>query len=443
MMPQHSSGWADRASLFSIANTVRGTQSSLCAGLAAGEGGFPAPGAPLLIRIARYRFTVTANEGKFLGPSVSRPAAAFMRRYARIQIIGMASIEITVTAIQDVCPKRHGTALKEMRPFDKLGANGVYVSVQETITGTLAAAGRVDKSLAEQSGLSRERVKALMAEGAVIIGKTTATNPSAKMQAGAHFTITVPAATQPEAQPQDIPLDIAFEDEHLIVINKPAGMVVHPAAGNLNGTLVNALLHHCRGELSGIGGVARPGIVHRIDKDTSGLLVVAKSTAAHEGLAKQFADHSIQRRYLAICAGHPMPLSGTIEGIIGRAPGNRKKMAVLNEDSPRGKHAITHYKVIENLSNSSLIECRLETGRTHQVRVHCASIGHALLGDPAYGRTPTPLRPILQRLRFVRQALHAASLGFDHPISGDFVEFEAELPDDMRELIDETTRSNR
>lgn len=314
------------------------------------------------------------------------------------------------------------------------------MSLSQTITGTLAASGRLDKLLAEASGLSRERVKALMAAGAVVVGKTTATNPSAKMQAGAHFTIEVPPATEPEAQPEDIALDVAFEDAHLIVVNKPAGMVVHPAAGNLTGTLVNALLHHCQGQLSGIGGVARPGIVHRIDKDTSGLLVVAKSTAAHEGLAAQFADHSIHRRYLAVCGGYPVPADGTIEGIIGRSPGNRKKMAVLDEDSARGKHAITHYKTLKTLNNASLVECRLETGRTHQVRVHFASIGHALLGDPAYGRTSAVLRPVLQRLRFVRQALHAASLGFNHPVTGEYVELHAEIPDDMRELIDETTR---
>lgn len=318
------------------------------------------------------------------------------------------------------------------------------MSLSQTITGTLAASGRLDKLLAEASGLSRERVKALMAAGAVLVGKTTATNPSAKMQAGAHFTIEVPPATEPEAQPENIPLDIAYEDEHLVVVNKPAGMVVHPAAGNLSGTLVNAVLYHCAknggGQLSGIGGVARPGIVHRIDKDTSGLLVVAKSTAAHEGLAVQFADHTIHRRYLAVCGGYPVPASGTIEGIIGRSPGNRKKMAVLDEDSTRGKHAITHYKTLKKLNNASLVECRLETGRTHQVRVHFASIGHALLGDPAYGRTSAVLRPVLQRLRFVRQALHAASLGFNHPVTGDYVELHAEIPDDMRELIDETTR---
>ncbi len=322
-------------------------------------------------------------------------------------------------------------------------AHRFSMSESEVITGTVATSGRIDKALAEASGLSRERVKALMAEGAVAVDDTPATNPSAKARAGSTFTITVPPAAEAEAQPQDIPLDIAFEDEHLIVVNKPAGMVVHPAAGNPDGTLVNALLHHCKGALSGIGGVARPGIVHRIDKDTSGLLVVAKSTAAHEGLAAQFADHSIKRRYQAVCGGHPNPSSGTIETRIGRSDNNRKKMAVLPDTSSRGKHAITHYKTIEKLNNCSLVECRLETGRTHQIRVHLGSIGHALLGDPTYGRTPAKLRAILKELGFARQALHAASLGFDHPVTGEFVEFQAEIPVDMRELIDETARSNR
>ena len=311
---------------------------------------------------------------------------------------------------------------------------------QEVITGTLAVAGRVDKGLAEASGLSRERIKALIASGAVTIGKTLLSNPSAKMQEGAHFTILVPPAQAAEAQPQAIALDVAFEDDQLIVVNKPAGMVVHPAAGNPDGTLVNALLHHCRGQLSGIGGVARPGIVHRIDKDTSGLLVAAKTTAAHEGLAAQFADHSIHRRYLAVCGGHPSPAAGTVAGRIGRSDQNRKKMAVLSPDAKRGKEAVTHYRTEKALNDSSLLECRLETGRTHQVRVHCASIGHALLGDPVYGRTPQKLRPVLKRLGFARQALHAASLGFIHPASGEYMEFSAPIPADMQELIDEIMR---
>jgi 23S rRNA pseudouridine1911/1915/1917 synthase len=253
----------------------------------------------------------------------------------------------------------------------------------------------------------------------------------------------VPAAAEATARPQDIPLAVVFEDEHLIVVDKPAGLVVHPAAGHPHGTLVNALLHHCAGRLSGIGGVARPGIVHRIDKDTSGLLVVAKSDAAHEGLARQFADHSIERVYLAVVNGHPTPREGTIRERVGRSDTNRKKMAVLAKDSSRGKHAVTHYKVVRTMTECALLECRLETGRTHQVRVHLASIGHALLGDPVYGRANPRLRPVLKALDFRRQALHAAVLGFVHPVTGDRLRFASDLPQDMEELIDGTVHSNR
>ncbi len=317
------------------------------------------------------------------------------------------------------------------------------MSADEIITGVIQAPARLDKALAEASELSRARVQALIAEGKVSINGAPAVSPSAKVSAGDDFTIQIPPAVEAEAQPQDIPLAVVFEDDHLIVVNKPAGMVVHPAAGNPDGTLVNALLHHCAGQLSGIGGVARPGIVHRIDKDTSGLLVVAKSNSAHEGLATQFADHSIHRRYLAVCGGHPSPTEGTIETRLGRSDANRKKMAVLEKNSSRGKHAITHYSVQQRYAEAALLECRLETGRTHQVRVHCASIGHALLGDPLYGRTPKPLKSLLTQLRFARQALHAAELGFAHPISKENLRFEAEMPDDMRELIDELIRCNR
>ncbi len=311
----------------------------------------------------------------------------------------------------------------------------------EIITGALAVGGRLDKALAEASGLSRERVKALLAEGCVKLGGSPAASPSASVAAGAEFTIAVPAPAAPAAAPQNIALDIVFEDADLIVVDKPAGMVVHPAAGNPDGTLVNALLHHCGdGGLSGIGGVARPGIVHRIDKDTSGLLVIAKSARAHEGLAAQFADHSITRTYRAICGGHPIPPSGRIATLIGRSDRNRKKMAVLEEGTRRGKHAITHYSTVKRLAHCALIECRLETGRTHQVRVHLASIGHALIGDPVYGRTPAPLRALLKETGFARQALHAATLGFIHPASGERVEFHAPTPADMQELIDETAR---
>lgn len=309
----------------------------------------------------------------------------------------------------------------------------------KVITGTIQVAARLDKALADASDLSRERVKALIAQGKVTIGGEPVSSPSGKAQAGSSFAISIPPPENPQAYPQDIPIAVVHEDADLIVVDKPAGMVVHPAAGNWDGTLVNALLHHCRGELSGIGGVARPGIVHRIDKDTSGLLVVAKSDRAHEGLARQFADHSLERAYLAVCAGHPLPLAGTIDQRIGRSDANRKKMAVIDSNSSRGKHAVTHYKTIKRLSHCALIECRLETGRTHQVRVHLASIGHALLGDPAYGRTPAPLRPLLKDLHFERQALHAAILGFIHPVSGNALRFSSEIPSDMRELIDETS----
>jgi len=277
----------------------------------------------------------------------------------------------------------------------------------------------------------------------VRVGGAVPGSASAKAQEGVKFSIHLPPPVDPQASPQDIPVEIVFEDEHLIVVDKPAGMVVHPAAGNPDGTLVNALLHHCRGRLSGIGGVARPGIVHRIDKDTSGLLVVAKSDAAHEGLSGQFADHSIERVYFAVANGHPQPAAGSIDARIGRSDSNRKKMAVLPKESSRGKRAVTHYMTLERLDGCALLECRLETGRTHQVRVHLASIGHPLVGDPVYGRSGSQIRPLLQELGFERQALHAAVLGFLHPISGERLSFASKLPEDMRRLIDGATHRNR
>ena len=308
-------------------------------------------------------------------------------------------------------------------------------SGETIIEGTLAGAQRLDKGLAEASGLSRERIKALMAEGRVEVAGSTTAQGSAKPADGTPFRIRVPQAAPAEAAPQDIPLVIVHEDADLIVVDKPAGLVVHPAAGNLDGTLVNALLHHCAGQLSGIGGVARPGIVHRIDKGTSGLLVVAKTDIAHEGLARQFADHSIHRAYLAVAGGHPVPSAGTVRGAIARSNADRKKMALVADG--RGKHAVTHYRTLERLDSAALLECRLETGRTHQVRVHLASIGHALLGDPVYGRTPPRLRPVLVALQFARQALHAAELGFVHPVMGSEVRFSSPLPADMSALIGE------
>jgi len=304
---------------------------------------------------------------------------------------------------------------------------------ERIISGTLPGGERLDKALSLASGLSRERIKALMGEGRVMLDGKATSQASLKPAAGTSFAIDVPEAAPDEAVAQDIPLNIVFEDEHLIVVDKPAGLVVHPAAGNLDGTLVNALLHHCRGQLSGIGGVARPGIVHRIDKDTSGLLVVAKTDAAHEGLAKQFADHSIHRAYLAIVGGRPVPPVGTVRGAIARSSTNRKKMALVEDG--RGKHAVTHYRTIAAYNGASLVECRLETGRTHQVRVHMSSIGHPLLGDPVYGRNPPRLRPILTQLHFARQALHAAELAFIHPVTGAAQNFVSALPADMAGLL--------
>lgn len=300
-----------------------------------------------------------------------------------------------------------------------------------------AAGLRLDRALAEAlPSLSRERVKSLIKGGRVSNNRGTILwDPAAKAAASATLEVRVPAATPAHNVAQDMALAIAFEDEHLIVVDKPAGMVVHPAAGNLDGTMVNALLHHCAGQLSGIGGVARPGIVHRIDKDTSGLIVAAKHDRAHEGLAKQFAAHSIDRRYIAIATGRPMPANGTVDAELGRSSTNRKKMAVVGEG--RGKRAVTHYRTIEPLAGATLVECRLETGRTHQVRVHMMHIGHPLVGDPVYGRAKKPLSEVLKARSFVRQALHAAHLGFIHPVTGNRIALDSELPADMRELIDE------
>lgn len=293
---------------------------------------------------------------------------------------------------------------------------------------------RLDRALAALVPiLSRERIKALISSGAVMSGGQPVRDPSSKARTGAAFALEIPLPRPSTAEAQDIPLTIVFEDDHLLVVDKPAGLVVHPAAGNHDGTLVNALLHHCNGRLSGIGGVARPGIVHRIDKDTSGLLVVAKTDRAHEGLAKQFAAHSIDRQYLAIANGLPNPASGSIDAPLARSPQNRKKIAVV--DAGHGKRAVTHYRLIEPLKDASFIECRLETGRTHQVRVHMASIGHPLLGDPVYGKAKASHREVLSDLKFHRQALHAAVIGFVHPVDRKICRFESKIPDDMQRLF--------
>ena len=300
---------------------------------------------------------------------------------------------------------------------------------------------RLDRALAAAlPTLSRERLKALVSSGQVAAADgLLARDPAMKVAEGATFAVTVPDPAPAHNEAQDIPLVIAYEDEHLIVIDKPAGLVVHPAAGNYDKTLVNALLHHCRGSLSGIGGVERPGIVHRIDKDTSGLMVAAKTDPAHVGLAAQFAKHSIDRRYKAIVAGIPRPGEGTIDAPLARSSANRKKIAVVEDG--RGKRAVTHFKTVERLKASALVECRLETGRTHQVRVHMASIGHPLLGDPVYGRSRPEHRELLNRLNFKRQALHAARLGFIHPVTSAALCFDSEIPQDMLDLFSELKKN--
>ena len=244
----------------------------------------------------------------------------------------------------------------------------------------------------------------------------------ARAEPGKVYAIDLPDPQPIEARPQNIPLDIVYEDDDLLVVNKPKGMVVHPAPGNPDGTLVNALLYHCAGQLSGIGGAIRPGIVHRIDKDTSGLLVVAKNDAAHLALAAQLADHTLARTYECLAVGNFREDSGTVDAPIGRSSADRKKMAVV----PTGRRAVTHWEVVARYPGVTHLRCRLETGRTHQIRVHMAYIGHPLLGDTLYNKTPGT---------FPRQALHSASLSFVHPITGEPLNFHAPLPEDMQNLL--------
>ena len=298
---------------------------------------------------------------------------------------------------------------------------------------------RLDRRLASAfAALSRTRLKALIVSGAARAGERTITNPSYRVKPGEILTVSVPDAAPAKPAAQAMALEIRYEDDDLLVVDKPAGLVVHPAPGNPDRTLVNALLAHCGDSLSGIGGVRRPGIVHRIDKDTSGLLVVAKNDAAHAGLAAQFAAHDIERAYLAVVWGRPNPPRGQIEGDIGRNPRDRKKMAVV----PRGKPARTHYAIHQNLGlGASVLECRLETGRTHQIRVHCAHIGHSVIGDPLYGgrkpgrRLALPPAALAMVRGFERQALHAYVIGFDHPLRDVRISLTSELPSDIKELI--------
>ena len=287
---------------------------------------------------------------------------------------------------------------------------------------------------------SRSRLKALIDDGQVSLDGRPVTAAATKVKAGQHCIVTVPVTRETALKAQAIALEILFEDSDLIVLNKPAGLVVHPAPGNPDRTLVNALIAHCGPGLTGIGGERRPGIVHRLDKDTSGLMVAAKSETAHRGLVTQFAARSVERSYQGVVWGRLLPSRGSLTGNIGRSPRNRKKMAVLRRG---GRPAETGYRVIRSFQDgaASLVECRLKTGRTHQIRVHLAEAGHSLLGDPLYGRggakrqraLPAAAQQALDHLN--RQALHAKTLGFHHPVSGDALQFDSELPPDMCALI--------
>jgi len=314
-----------------------------------------------------------------------------------------------------------------------------------TATADETASGdRLDRflaaSLAGDEPLSRTRVKALILEGAVTEDGTVTTDPSQAVREGATYVLSLPPVRDARPVAQDIPLDIMFEDADLIVINKPAGMVVHPGPGQPDGTLVNALINHCGDGLTGIGGEMRPGIVHRLDKDTSGVMLAAKSQRAHTRLTEMFAAHDLDRCYSAILWGMPGDNTGRIEAPLGRSNRDRKKQAVL----ANGRFAATNWQVIRRLPPfASLVECRLETGRTHQIRVHMAHLGHGVIGDPVYGRPmrsgqmpDAPARDCLAEIRrFARQALHATRLGLAHPVTGEMLEFETPLPADMTALV--------
>jgi 23S rRNA pseudouridine1911/1915/1917 synthase len=318
--------------------------------------------------------------------------------------------------------------------------------VTELVVSDAEAGQRIDRYLATTCPeMSRSRLRQLIDEGRVTHGSDTIKDPNHRVKPGAHYKIDVPAPVSASPLGQDIPLAVVYEDDDLIVIDKPAGLVVHPAAGNLDGTLVNALIAHCGASLQGVGGEVRPGIVHRLDKDTSGLLVAAKNERAMHSLAKQFANHTIERAYNAIVWGSPRLGEGRIETQIGRNPFDRKRMGVMRTG---GKEARTRYCVVERFGEetrplASLVECRLETGRTHQIRVHMTHLGHPLLGDQTYGRShqapraKTPEQEVAFKavMEFPRQALHAYVLGFQHPSLHETMRFESEWPEDFMGLV--------
>lgn len=296
---------------------------------------------------------------------------------------------------------------------------------QEIFVGEDGTDDRIDKFLAEQcEELSRSFLQKLLKSGEVSVNGQ-AVKASFRLSEGDLIVFEVPEAAKPEILPEPIPLDILYEDEDVILVNKPKGMVVHPAAGHYSGTLVNALMYHCRDSLSGINGVLRPGIVHRIDMDTTGVIIACKNDVSHRSIAEQLKEHSITRRYQAIVHGRLKTDEGTVDAPIGRNPQDRKKMSI-NERN--GKPAVTHYHVLNRFRDYTHIECRLETGRTHQIRVHMASIGHPLLGDAVYGPARCPYR-------LEGQTLHAGVLGFVHPRSGEYMEFSAPLPEYFEKLL--------
>ncbi len=295
---------------------------------------------------------------------------------------------------------------------------------------------RLDQVVGALEGMTRSMARRLIESGLVTVDGTPQ-KPSLKLRGGEMITVIIPPPLPAEPLAEEIPLEILYEDSDLVVVNKPAGMVVHPGAGNTGGTLVNALLGHCR-DLSGIGGELRPGIVHRIDKDTSGVLVVAKNDQAHRSLCKQFKEHTVKRVYLALVFGSPKADKGKIESIIGRHPVDRKRMSGL---ARRGKQAVTHWQAIQRYKGLTLIRLKLETGRTHQIRVHLSEAGHPLAGDPVYGgsgRLANIHDPQLLALikELGRQALHAKTLGFIHPATCEYMEYDTELPEDMARVIE-------
>jgi 23S rRNA pseudouridine1911/1915/1917 synthase len=320
-------------------------------------------------------------------------------------------------------------------------SNHLFLTVTETEAGE-----RLDRLLSQRfDDISRTRFQRLIAEGHVRLNGETIMEPRHRVKPGTTIEASLPPAEDPEPKAEPIALAVVYEDPHLIVIDKPAGLVVHPSPGHRSGTLVNALIAHCGASLSGIGGVRRPGIVHRLDKDTSGLLVVAKTDQAHQGLSELFSAHGrdgkLERVYQAVVWGRPPRSYGTIAAPLARSPANRQKMAVAKG----GRTAVTHYKVTKVFpepGEPTLIECRLETGRTHQIRVHLAHLGHPLLGDPTYGKSfqasvKRLSKPAQQAIEIMgRQALHAGILGFEHPVTGEFLRFTAPLPPDFRDLVD-------